>query len=207
MASIINTCKSANWPIKIVAVIADRQCLAIEKAENLLVPTYLLNYSSFKDSIFFNQELFYLISSLNADLIAMAGFMRIINSKVFGAKLFSFINIHPSLLPAYPGLNTHKRAIDDKVKIHGATVHSITELLDSGPILSQGIVPVLEDDTVSSLSSRVMEIEVKLFPLAIAAILSNKVKLKNNNWVENKQDPSFSNFNFSRKIYHPLYEN
>ena len=88
---------------------------------------------------------------------------------------YHLINIHPSLLPAYPGLNTHKRAIDDKVKFHGATVHSVTGLLDSGPILSQGIVPVLEDDTVSSLSGRVMEIEVKLFPLAIEQFLVIKL--------------------------------
>ncbi len=207
MVSIINTCKLANWPIKIVAVIADRKCLAIEKAEDFFVPTYVLNYSSFKSSIFFNKELLHIINSLKADLIAMAGFMRILNSNVFGNKLSSFVNIHPSLLPAYPGLNTHRRAIDDKVKMHGATVHSVTELLDSGPILSQGIVPVFEGDTVNSLSKRVMEIEVKLFPLAIAAILSNKVTLINKNWVESEQKPSFSNFKFSKIIYHPLYEN
>ena len=207
MVSILKTCKLANWPIKIVAVIADRQCLAIEKAEDFLVPTYLLNFASFKSSIIFNKELLHLINSLKADLVAMAGFMRILNGKVFEKKFSSFVNIHPSLLPAYPGLNTHKRAIDDKVKIHGATVHSVTQLLDSGPILSQGIVPVFDDDTVSSLSNRVMEIEVKLYPLAIAAILSNKVKLKDKKWVESGNKPLFSNFNFSQKIYHPLYEN
>jgi phosphoribosylglycinamide formyltransferase-1 len=168
----------AKLPCAIVAVIsnrADAQGLDIAKAHG--IPTAVVEHGNYADRDSFDQALAKTIDGFKADFVALAGFMRILSADFVARYYGRLINIHPSILPAYGGLNTHARALQDGVKIHGCTVHFVTTNLDHGPIIIQAAVPVLQDDTEQTLAARVLREEHHIFPQALAWLCTNQIEL------------------------------
>ena len=205
MESIIKSCQKKNWPINIVGVVSDNNCNAIKLANYLKIKNWVVDRKKFDNPRDFDQSLYSLLLKLDPTLIALAGFMHILGEEFCEKFDGRIVNIHPSILPNYKGLNTHERVLKNKEKIHGATVHAVNKYLDGGDILCQGIVPILKNDTEKLLAQRVLEIETIIYPVAIAAILSSKVLIDNGKWKMNKSDHDFPDFNFSRKIFHPNF--
>ena len=119
------------------------------------------------------------IDALTPDLVALAGFMRVLTPGFVQRYANALMNIHPSLLPAFPGLHTHERALQAGVKIHGATVHFVTPELDCGPIIIQAAVPVLAQDDASSLAARVLQQEHVIYPLAVRWFMDGRITVRN----------------------------
>jgi phosphoribosylglycinamide formyltransferase-1 len=171
----------ANLPCQIAAVIsnrADAQGLIAAKAHG--IATEVVPHKNFADRASFDAALAEAIDRHTPDVIVLAGFMRILTDGFVERYRGKLINIHPSLLPAYPGINTHERALQDGIKIHGCTVHFVTPALDHGPIIIQAAVPVLRDDTPQSLSTRVLFEEHRIYPQVIHWLCRNQVWLDEN---------------------------
>jgi phosphoribosylglycinamide formyltransferase 1 len=170
----------AKLPCQVAAVIssrADAQGLEIARMHG--IPTVVIAHKNYPDRVTFDAALADAIEQHKADLIVLAGFMRILTEGFVGRYRGKLINIHPSLLPAYPGIDTHRRALRDGVKIHGCTVHFVTPDLDCGPIIIQAAVPVLREDTPESLSARVLNEEHRIYPQAVRWLCRNQVWLDN----------------------------
>ena len=168
----------AKLPCCIAAVISNRENaegISIAKAHG--IPTAVVEHLDFPDRNSFDTELARVINGFRADLVVLAGFMRILTPSFVSRYHGKLINIHPSLLPAYSGLDTHIRALKDGVKIHGCTVHFVTADLDHGPIIIQAAVPVMPDDTEQILATRVLRQEHRIFPQAIRWLCNDKVEL------------------------------
>jgi phosphoribosylglycinamide formyltransferase-1 len=146
------------------------------------IDTELLCHRDFSTRAAFDAALLARIRAFGPDLVVLAGFMRILTPGFCEALAGRVVNIHPALLPAFTGLDTHARALAAGVRLHGATVHAVTAALDHGPILAQGVVPVLVEDTAESLGARVLEIEHLLYPQAVAALLSGAVVWQDGAW-------------------------
>ncbi len=158
----------ARLPIEIVAVISNQAAaagLAFARSQGLLA--LALNPADYADREHFDAALADEIARHTPDLVVLAGYMRILSAAFIARFEDRLLNIHPSLLPAFPGLNTHQRALAEGVKIHGCTVHFVTPRLDHGPIVIQAAVPVLPSDTVDTLSARVLQQEHRIYPQAI----------------------------------------
>ena len=174
LESIARSCASGalNTRLKISAVIADREaCAGIDCAESLGIKTLVLPFKQFDHRSDFEQALATLIRPIDPDWVVLAGFMRVLGTDFVAEFAGRLINIHPSLLPRFPGLNTHRQALQAKVSEHGATVHYVTAQLDAGPTILQSKVPVLNGDDETSLASRVLAVEHELYPAALAKLL------------------------------------
>ncbi len=168
----------ARLPCRIAAVIsnrADAEGLAIAKAHG--IPAIVVDHRSYADRESFDTALAQAIDAFDPDIIALAGFMRILGASFVSRYRGRLINIHPSLLPAYGGLNTHARALEDGIRIHGCTVHYVTTDLDHGPIIIQAAVPVLHDDSEQTLAARVLREEHRIYPQAVRWICKGYVAL------------------------------
>lgn len=168
----------AKLPCRVAAVIsnrADAEGLVIAKAHG--IPTTVVEHRDYTDRDSFDAALAKTIDSFDPDIVALAGFMRILTTNFVTRYHGRLINIHPSLLPTYGGLDTHARALQDGVKIHGCTVHFVTEDLDHGPIIIQAAVPVLRDDTEHTLAARVLREEHRIYAQAIRWLCKDKVVL------------------------------
>ena len=153
---------------RVAAVIsnkADAEGLAVARQHGIATET--LSHRDFPDRESFDTALATLIDRHRPDLVVLAGFMRILTAGFVSHYQGRLINIHPSLLPAYGGLDTHERALRDGVKVHGCTVHFVTPDLDHGPIIIQAVVPVLADDTPQTLAARVLREEHRIYPQAV----------------------------------------
>lgn len=147
----------ANLPCQIAAVISNRaDAPGLKIAEAHGIPTAVIPHKDYADRASFDAALAKAIDRYNPDVIVLAGFMRILTDGFVERYPGRLINIHPSLLPAYPGIDTHERALQDGIKIHGCTVHFVTPTLDHGPIIIQAAVPVMREDTPQTLSARVL---------------------------------------------------
>lgn len=180
--------------------------LAWAKAQG--IETELVCHRDFATRAAFDEALLGRIRAFAPDLVVLAGFMRILTPGFCEALAGKVINIHPALLPAFTGLDTHARALAAGVQLHGATVHAVTAALDHGPILAQGVVPVLVEDTPESLAARVLEIEHLLYPQAVAAVLSGAVVWRDGGWHRHGLAESGSALGvgrrFSSLVVHPL---
>ena len=168
----------ANLPCKIAAVIsnrADAQGLAIAQAHG--IATAVVPHKDYADRAAFDAALAAEIDRHAPDVVVLAGFMRILTDGFVERYRGKLINIHPSLLPAYPGIDTHQRALQDGIRIHGCTVHFVTPALDGGPIIIQAAVPVLRGDTPQSLAARVLHEEHRIYPQAIRWLCNKQVWL------------------------------
>ena len=163
---------------KISAVISNTaKAIGLNRAKISWIDTYVIEQESFYSKLEFEESLATRISEINPKLIVLAGFMKVLSPqfvKLFRGKV---INIHPSLLPEYPGLNTHQRVLEDKKKIHGVSVHLVTEDLDGGPVIAQDSVYVRPDDTAESLAKRVLEREHIIYPKVVESLAIGKIQL------------------------------
>ncbi len=169
---------AAKLPCQISAVISNRaDALGLEYASQHGIATRVVAHKDYADRASFDAALADVIDSYQPDFVVLAGFMRILTEHFVNRYHGRLINIHPSVLPAYAGMNTHERALQDGVKIHGCTVHFVTPDLDHGPIIIQAAVPVLGNDTPQSLSARVLKEEHIIYPQAIRWLCSGQVSL------------------------------
>jgi phosphoribosylglycinamide formyltransferase-1 len=165
----------------ISAVISNRPgALGLKKAESAGINTIVIDHSKFAERREFDKALDRQIDELNPDLIVLAGFMRILPKDFIEKYEGRILNIHPSLLPEFKGLHTHRRALEAGHKQHGASVHFVSNELDSGPVVVQAILPVLSDDNENTLAARVLEQEHIIYPLAIEWFTSGRLSLINN---------------------------
>ena len=165
---------------EIVAVISNRADAAgLETAARAGIATRSLDHKAFADRAAFDAALAECIDGYSPDLVVLAGFMRILGEAFVRRYEGRLINIHPSLLPAFPGLHTHQRALDEGVRIHGCTVHFVTPELDHGPVIVQAAVPVLDDDTEASLAARVLRQEHQIYPQAVRWFAEGRLRLEN----------------------------
>jgi phosphoribosylglycinamide formyltransferase 1 len=178
LAALIKATSDPAYPAEIALVIvniAGTQALA--RAEAAEIPTRLIEHRTFATRTAFDAALDSTLREAGVEFVCLAGFMRLLTPGFVAAWRDRLINIHPSLLPAFPGLNTHARALAAGVKISGCTVHFVRQETDSGPIIAQGAVPVLTGDTADTLAARVLEAEHKLYPLALRLVAEGKVRV------------------------------
>lgn len=167
-----------NYPARISIVISNRASAnGINFAKLNNIDTYICEE---KNSLIFENSVSKVLKNYSIDLVCLAGFMKILSADFIEQWENKIINIHPSLLPSLKGLNTHKRALEEGRKFTGCTIHHVNKEVDSGKIITQGIVPILKNDTVESLAKRVLEIEHIAYPIAIKKIL-----LKEEDTIEN----------------------
>ena len=158
----------AGLPVEIVAVISNRpQAAGLAWARERGLPAVALDHTEYVEREMFDTKLADEIERHQPDLVVLAGYMRILSPAFIARFENRLLNIHPSLLPAFPGLKTHERALAEGVKIHGCTVHFVTAQLDHGPIVIQAAVPVRADDTPDTLSARVLAEEHRIYPQAV----------------------------------------
>ena len=168
LQAILQRCADEAWPASVVAVISNRAgAEGLDFAAAHGIPTAVLDHRAFDSREAFDADLARLIDSYSPDLVVLAGFMRILSDGFVAHYAGRLLNIHPSLLPAFAGLHTHRRAIQAGCKVAGATVHFVTPTLDHGPIVAQASVPVLADDTAETLSDRVLAAEHRMYPAAV----------------------------------------
>ncbi|MCX8146079.1 MAG: phosphoribosylglycinamide formyltransferase [Azovibrio sp.] len=163
---------------EIVAVIANRaDAKGLERAAAAGIPTRVLEHKRFADRAAFDAALAECIEAFQPDLVVLAGFMRILTEAFVRRFEGRLLNIHPSLLPAFPGLHTHERALEAGVRIHGCTVHFVTPALDHGPIVIQAAVPVLDTDDATSLAARVLAQEHIVYPQAVRWFVEGRLRV------------------------------
>lgn len=168
MVAIAEACAAEGWDARIAAVISNRTDAAgLVYAREHGIPTAVVNHREFDSREAFDAALAAAIDGYAPDLVVLAGFMRILTAGFVQHYSGRMLNIHPSLLPAFPGLHTHQRAIDAGCKVAGSTVHVVTPELDHGPIVAQAVVPVLPGDTEDTLAARVLTMEHRLYPQSV----------------------------------------
>lgn len=179
LQAIINGCQQGVIDGEIVAVISNvPEVKGLERAQSAGIEAITLDHRDYSSRAEYDHTLASLIDQYQPDLIALAGFMRILTPDFVDRYKGRLINIHPSLLPKYQGLHTHKRALEAGDKKHGATVHFVTPELDGGPAIIQGAVPITPEDTESSLAARVQaQIEHNIYPLAVNWCLTKRAEL------------------------------
>lgn len=188
LQSFIDACADGSLNADIAAVISNKAGVkGLERAANAGIPNITLDHNSFESRSEFDQALGDVIESFSPDLIILAGFMRILTPQFVNRFIGQLMNIHPSLLPKYPGLHTHQRAIDAGDSEAGATVHFVTPELDGGPSIVQAPVPVLKNDTAEALATRVLEFEHQIYPLAAEWFCQGRVELRDGEAVFDNQ--------------------
>ncbi|MDQ3186489.1 MAG: phosphoribosylglycinamide formyltransferase [Pseudomonadota bacterium] len=171
----------ANLPVRIAAIISNRPDVAgLGIAKMRGFETKVVDQRAYSDREAFDAALADTIDAYEPDLIALAGFMRILGDGFVNRYRGKVMNVHPSLLPAFPGLNTHHRALREGVRIHGCTVHFVTPQVDHGPIIIQSAVQVLPDDTEETLARRVLRQEHHIYPEAVRWFMEGRLKLSGN---------------------------
>jgi len=188
MEAIVRACADEGWPAQVAAVISNRaDASGLEFARSRGIAAVVVDHKAFATREAFDSELARQIDAFSADVIALAGFMRILGDAFVRRYEGRMVNVHPSLLPAFTGLHTHRRAIEAGCKLAGATVHFVTPQLDHGPIIAQAVVPVLAGDTEASLSARVLEREHVLYPLAVGWLVRDLLRVDSNGVVTQVQ--------------------
>lgn len=187
LQAIIDGIEKNNLPAKIALVISDvEDAFALERAREHGIEGLFLDPKSFSDRKGYEQALVKQIQSKSVNLICLAGFMRILGKHFIETFSGRVINIHPSLLPAFPGLNVQKRALEHGTRFSGCTVHYVNEEVDGGPIILQAVVPIFDDDDEASLSKRILEQEHIIYPEAIRLIAEDKLTLSGRRVLQDK---------------------
>jgi phosphoribosylglycinamide formyltransferase-1 len=181
MASLIEAAKDKNYPADIALVLSNRPDAAgIEIARAAGIATEVIDHTVFgKDRAVFDGTMQAVLEEHGIDIVCLAGFMRLLTPAFVAQWPQRMLNIHPSLLPAFKGLDTHRRALEDDATMHGATVHFVTAELDSGPIILQGAVAVHKGDSEAVLAARVLKVEHRIYPLALKLVAEGRVQVVN----------------------------
>jgi len=176
MGALLEATKAADFPGEIVAVLADRaDAGGLETARAAGIHAAAVPRKGHPDKASHEAAMIAAIEAARPDVICLAGYMRLLSAEFVDRFAGKMINIHPSLLPLFPGLETHRRAIEAGVKLHGCTVHFVTFVMDGGPIIAQAAVPVKPRDTPETLAARVLVAEHALYPKALARVLRGEV--------------------------------
>ncbi|THF63222.1 phosphoribosylglycinamide formyltransferase [Pseudothauera rhizosphaerae] len=164
---------------RIAAVISNRpDAQGLQFAAGRGIPTAVVDHRHYPDRAAFDAALAEVIEGHGADLVVLAGFMRVLTDDFVRRFEGRLLNIHPSLLPSFPGLHTHRRALEAGVRVHGATVHFVTPALDCGPVVIQAVVPVLPDDDEERLAARVLAEEHRIYPQAVRWFVEGRLQLE-----------------------------
>ena len=177
LQAIIEAIKNNQLDAEIAAVISNQvNAKGLNRAARENITTHVIDHRSYPSRELFDQAMMQVIDPLQPDLVVLAGFMRILSDDFITHYRHHLINIHPSLLPKYKGLNTHQKAIDNQDKLHGASVHYVDIELDSGPVVLQAEVPVLANDNAETLATRVLDEEHKIYPMAIQLYVEGRIR-------------------------------
>jgi phosphoribosylglycinamide formyltransferase-1 len=179
MASLIEAAKERSYPAEIALVVSNRpEAPGLARAQVHAIPTAVVDHRPHgKDRAAFERALQAELDAHRVDLVCLGGFMRLLTSDFVLQWQGRMLNIHPSLLPSFPGLDPHGQALKAGVKISGATVHFVVPETDAGPIVAQGAVPVHDDDTTETLAARVLKVEHRIYPLALRLVAEGRVKM------------------------------
>lgn len=178
MATLVAAALDQDYPAKIVAVISDKaDAKGLELAREFGIEAIAVPRSDYPDKAAHEAAVVAAIDASGARIVALAGYMRLLSGDFVRRYRGRMINIHPSLLPAFPGLATHERAIDAGCRVHGCTVHFVTEGMDEGPIIEQEAVRVEPGDTPDALAARVLEAEHRIYPMALAMLARGEVRM------------------------------
>jgi len=178
MQALVEACRREHWRAEVAAVVSNRPDAAgLAWARSQGVPTAVVDHLDHPDRASFDQALGDLIDAERPDIVVLAGFMRILTDGFVQRFAGRMLNIHPSLLPAFPGLHTHRQALEAGCRVAGATVHFVTPTLDHGPIVAQVVVPVRPDDQPETLAARVLEGEHRLLPMAVRWFVDDRLSV------------------------------
>jgi phosphoribosylglycinamide formyltransferase-1 len=181
MAALIEAAKDSSYPAEIALVLANRaDAGGLLVAHAAGITTEVVEHTQFgKDRAGFERALQAALEKHRIEIVCLAGFMRLLTADFVGHWQGRMLNIHPAVLPAFKGLDTHKRALEAGAKIHGATVHFVVPEMDSGPIIAQGAVKVLAGDTEEALAARVLKVEHRIYPLALKLLAEGRIRVEN----------------------------
>lgn len=192
LQSIIDACAAGGVDARIVRVICNNpDAGALGRAERANIPHCCINHRDFSSRAEFDAAVIQQLQRDEVELVALAGFMRIVGADFVRAFPQRIMNIHPALLPSFPGLHVQKKAIEYGARFSGCTVHFIDDGVDTGPIIAQAVVPVLDNDTEESLSARILQQEHRIYPLAIQMFAAGALKVEGRKVII---DPSFAGF-------------
>ena len=182
MAALIEATKAVDYPAEIALVVSNVPGAGgLATAAKAGIATATVDHTTFgKDRAAFERALKDALAQNQIELVCLAGFMRLLTPWFVGQWPHRMLNIHPALLPCFKGLDTHRRALEAGVKVHGATVHFVVPEVDSGPIIAQAAVPVHDDDTEESLAARVLAVEHRIYPLALRLVAQGRVSVQGN---------------------------
>ncbi|KFI23128.1 phosphoribosylglycinamide formyltransferase [Nitrosococcus oceani] len=179
LQAILDQSQTGQLPVEIRAVISNNaQAQGLERAHRAGIETQVLDHRYYPNRETFDRALMKIIDSYTPKLVVLAGFMRILTSEFVRHYQGHLINIHPSLLPDFPGLDTHRRVLLAGMREHGASVHFVTDKVDGGPIILQARIPVYPEDTAETLAARILREEHRIYPKAIRAFAEEKIRLE-----------------------------
>ncbi|MEN8195894.1 MAG: phosphoribosylglycinamide formyltransferase, partial [Pseudomonadota bacterium] len=179
MQALVRACAAPDYPAEVVLVLSNRADAAgLDFAREAGIPTAVISHKDFPDRASFDAAMDTEINRHGAELICLAGFMRLLDARIIKAWRDRMINIHPSLLPSFRGLDTHERALEAGVKLAGCSVHFVRAEVDTGPIIAQAAVPVLPGDTPDSLAARILEQEHLIYPMALRLLAEGRVRME-----------------------------
>lgn len=197
LQALIEACIAPSYPAEIVLVISNKaNAKGILRAREAGIKTRIVDHTNYSSREEFDTELSMILSNSKCKLVCLAGFMRILSESFVNTWPNSILNIHPSLLPSFPGTKTHERALEAGVKVSGCTLHFVTAELDAGPIIGQAVVPVLDNDTPKTLANRVLIEEHKLYALGLELVANKMLKNKKVNLHREQNAVSKSLLNF-----------
>jgi phosphoribosylglycinamide formyltransferase-1 len=178
LQALIDASRSTDYPAAIVLVISNvANAKGLERAKTASIPTAVIDHARYPSREAFDRAMDARLREAGVEFICLAGFMRILSDPFVKQWRGRLINIHPSLLPSFKGTQVHERVIAAAAKVSGCTVHFVVPELDSGPIIAQSVVPVLDGDTSETLAARVLEEEHKLYPLALRRVIEGRIRL------------------------------
>lgn len=202
LQALIDAARDHGAGYAIVAVLADRpDAFGLERARAAGIPAGCIERRAFADRAGFEDALDATLVAAEVDLVCLAGFMRVLGPAFVASWRDRLVNIHPSLLPAFPGLATHARVLASSALVHGCTVHAVRAAVDAGPILAQGVVPVLPDDDAASLAARVLTLEHRIYPAVVRLLASGRLRVEGERVVA--ADPIAQ---AQRLVLHPAFE-
>lgn len=181
LQALIDAAQRGGLPARLVAVISNRpEAAGLERAQHAGIETTAIDHTKFPDRDSFDRALRETIDRFEPHLVVLAGFMRILGADIVDHYAGRMLNIHPSLLPRYRGLDTHQRALDAGDTVHGCSVHFVTNELDGGPVIVQAQVPVIDGDNADTLADRVLTQEHVIYPLAVRWFAEGRLQMKDN---------------------------
>jgi phosphoribosylglycinamide formyltransferase-1 len=192
MEAVVRACKREGWPAEVRAVVSNRPDAAgLGFAEANGIATAVVDHRDFAERAAFDAALAAAIDAHAPDLVVLAGFMRVLTDDFVHHYAGRMLNVHPSLLPCFPGLKTHQQALDAGVRVHGASVHFVTPTLDHGPIVAQGAVPVIAGDDAAALATRVLAVEHIIYPRAVRWFVEGRLAIDGERVVLTPPEPQW----------------